>query len=154
MPARGDNFRPFADGPTAGQTGAQVFRTLRRPIVWVIIVGMVIAWYGVTGVTTAIRKWDAVQHEPKRHVQIYTYDGATYLPIVKEMCEPETQAWDHCFPKYSHKKRVQKCKHKIKTLENCAYAAQEAEKACAHSDPTLADKALYKCVHHLMHQWQ
>ncbi|KAK6543140.1 hypothetical protein TWF694_007060 [Orbilia ellipsospora] len=152
MRTRGDNLPPFADVPTAGQTGAHFLRTLRRPIFWVILVGMVIAWHGVTGVTTAIRKWDSVRHEPRRHVQIYAYDGAGYLPIVNELCGSEAEEWDKCYPKYSHKKRVHKCKKKIRALEDCAHAAHEAEKACSHADPTLSQTGIYSCARNLMHK--
>ncbi|KAK6360700.1 hypothetical protein TWF730_006829 [Orbilia blumenaviensis] len=149
MRTRADNFTPFADGPTAGQTGAHILRALRRPIVWVIFIGMLIAWWGVTGVTTAIRKWDSVQ-EGRRHVRVYAHDGAGYLPIINELCGPEAHAWDICFPKYSHKKRVHKCRKQIKALEDCSHAAQEAEKACYTSDPTLSKTGIYSCARNLM----
>lgn len=82
MPPRPGTLPPFADQrPSASQTGAHILKALRRPIVWVILVGMVIAWYGVTGVTTALRKMDEVKRESRRHVTIYRPDGETYIPV-------------------------------------------------------------------------
>ncbi|KAJ6260448.1 hypothetical protein Dda_4674 [Drechslerella dactyloides] len=151
MRTRADNLPPFSDLPTAGQTGAHVLRSLRRPIFWVVLIGMVIAWWGVTGVTTALRKMHEAQNASQKHVKLYHPDGV-YLKVVTELCGPEVQAWEKCFPRYTHKKRVHKCKRKIRALEDCAHEAQEAEKACGLSDPTLTESGKLACARGLMHK--
>jgi len=138
---------PTAEPPTVKQTGTFVLRSLTRPIVFVIILGMIIAYYGITGVTTALRRVDHLKEEIKgrERIRIYQEDGS-YFPFVKDFCSDETLAWEKCFPDYSHRKRVKRCRRQIRELEDCAAHVHKAEEACRESDPMSDHWSVQTCI--------
>ena len=99
--------------PSTYQTGTFLFRKLAKPLAFIILVSLVFGMYGITGITTLLRKTRSSFQED-HHIS----DVAT-SPVVKELCAPQLAALKNCFPSYATKKRARRCKNQYEAVLEC-----------------------------------